>query len=654
MKRFLLTITFLISITAFSLAQISSDWIEQEIRTKTVWLENQRAALLQLPSYANTNAYDVTYYTLDFRFDIASSILYGKVTIRGSAAESNLQRIDLDMDDSLSVTSIGGDAISCNHRNNILSLQLNKILKENETFNVSITYSGLEKKNNDRGIYFQYHDSAPVISTLSEPYYAHTWFPCKDRLGDKADSVDINITVPSELKSVSNGTLVRIIENDDGTCTYCWQERYPIAVYLISLAISDYTYWSENYFGIDGFSSMPLEFWIYPDFDTIARPFLNMTADMMTYFASLWGEYPFIKEKYGQVQFSWGGGMEHQTATSLGSFSEMLICHELAHSWWGNDVTCASWKHIWLNEGFARYAEALWREKDEGTIGLKNYMTDLNRPSRWRAGSLYVQDTSDVNNIFNQIVYDKGAWVLHMLRGLTGYEKFFEILKRYRQEYSGGFATTADFQKKCEEIYDQSLDWFFEQWVYGVGQPHYQVNWQAYRHSLNSWKLKVAISQIQTGATIFRMPLTLLFSDSLNDTTFIVTDSLATQYFTFYCNFKPDSVALDPDNWVLKNATYFNSYSEPQTRPEEFRLHPPYPNPFNQWVNIKLDLPYDIPGRLAIYDLTGREVAILQDGLFKAGQYKTQWQPQGSASGLYFVSFKARYIHLRQKIVYLK
>ena len=118
------------------------------------------------------------------------------------------------------------------------------------------SYSGLEKKNNDRGIYFQYHDSAPVISTLSEPYYAHTWFPCKDRLGDKADSVDINITVPSELKAVSNGTLVRIIENYDGTCTYCWQERYPIAVYLISLAISDYTYWSENYFGIDGFSSV--------------------------------------------------------------------------------------------------------------------------------------------------------------------------------------------------------------------------------------------------------------------------------------------------------------------------------------------------------------------------------------------------------------
>ena len=182
MKRFLLTITFLISITAFSLAQISSDWIEQEIRTKTEWLENQRAALLQLPSYANTNAYDVTYYTLDFRFDIASSILYGEVTIRGSAAESNLQRIDLDMDDNLSVTSIGGDAFSYTHRNNILSLQLNKILNENETFNVSITYSSLEKKNNDRGIYFQYHNSTPVISTLSEPYYAHTWFPCKDRL----------------------------------------------------------------------------------------------------------------------------------------------------------------------------------------------------------------------------------------------------------------------------------------------------------------------------------------------------------------------------------------------------------------------------------------------------------------------------------------
>ncbi|HPC35522.1 MAG TPA: M1 family aminopeptidase [Candidatus Marinimicrobia bacterium] len=654
MKRNSLAIIFLASLITHLSAQVDSDWIEQEIRTKAQWLGNRRVALAQLSEYANTSAYDVAYYGLNFHFDIDNSILYGNVIIRGSAVENNLQQIDFDMDNNLSVTSIGGDAVAYTQRNNILSLKLNKTLNKTDTFSVSITYSGAEETNDDRGIYFQYHNSAPVISTLSEPYYAHTWFPCKDRLGDKADSVDINITVPSELKAVSNGTLVRIIENADSTRTYCWQERYPIAVYLISLAISDYTYWSENYSGIDGSSSMPLEFWVYPDYETIARPFLNMTADMMTYFASLWGEYPFIAEKYGQVQFSWNGGMEHQTATSLGSFSEMLICHELAHSWWGNDVTCASWKHIWLNEGFARYAEALWRENVEGTFGLQNYMKDLNRPSRWRSGSLYVQDTSNVNNIFNQIVYDKGAWVLHMLRGLVGNENFSEILKHYRGEYSGGYAATADFQKKCEEIYGRNLDWFFEQWVYGVGQPHYQVNWQAYRHLANSWKIKVAISQIQTSATIFRMPLTLLFSDGLNDTTFTITDSLETQYFSFFCNFKPDSIVLDPENWVLKNVNYFNSYSERQTLPEEFRLHPPYPNPFNQLVNIKIDLPYDIHGRLAIYDLTGREVAVLKDGLFKAGCYNDRWQPQNVASGLYFVSFKARYVNLRQKIVYLK
>ena len=634
-------------------AQTEADWIDQEIRTKIRQLD-QRRAMSKPAVSAQSEVYDVTYYGLNLRIEVDDERLYGTAVVRGKALQDNLAQIELDFSDALLITAVGGDALTYGLRREVLTLNLKNVLNRNDTFHVAIEYNGTPRSSSSRGFFFENHNSGPVVSTLSEPYFAHTWFPCKDMVGDKADSVDITITVPQDLTAVSNGTLNRVIDNDDGTRTFYWQERYPIAVYLISIAVSNYTYWKENYLSLDQSRTMPLEFWVYPESENAARPFLSMTDDIMTFFASIWGEYPFINEKYGQAQFSWSGGMEHQTATSLGSFSELLVCHEMAHSWWGNNVTCASWKDIWLNEGFARYGEALWREYQNGADDLRNYMSYLNRPVAWRAGSLYVQDTTDSRNIFNAIVYDKGAWVLHMLRGMVGNDLFFEIFRKYRAEFGGGCAGTADFQKICQEVSGQNLDWFFTQWVYGTGQPHYKINWQARQHSLESWQLNVTISQIQTTPTLFRMPLTLYLSNHLGDTTFQIVDSLDSQNFTFYCNFKPDSLVLDPANWVLKNASYYGADFEPAPLPDQFLLYQPFPNPFNQTVNLKIDLKHDISGRLVICDLTGREVAVLKDGLFRAGQYRQPWQPQNVASGLYIVRFSADHVHLRQKVLYLK
>jgi len=634
-----------------ALAQIDVDWIDQEIQDKTGWLENRRL-LSKSVSLSNLNAYDVTFYGLNLHIDVASESLSGSAIIRGIANQDNLQQIELDLDNTLTVSGVGGDATGYIHRTDILTLTLNRFLNDSDTFSVVIEYSGTPVATNSKGFFFKYHNGSPVISTLSEPYYAHTWFPCKDRVYDKADSADITITVPQDLTAVSNGNLVQITENYNATKTYYWQECYPIAVYLISIAVSNYTYWSETYTSRDQNCTMPLEYWVYPESVENARQYLEKTGEMLAYFSEIWGEYPFIREKYGQAQFSWSGGMEHQTATSLGSFSELLICHELAHSWWGNDVTCASWQDIWLNEGFARYAEALWYENLYGADGLTGYMTAINRPTRWSSGSLFIRDTTSSSNIFNLIVYDKGAWVLHMLRGLVGDERFYEILAAYRQKFSGSVATTEDFKLVCEEVRNLSLDWFFTEWIYGYGLPNYAATWQVQRRSIDSWKLTVTLKQIQTTATIFRMPLELYFSDGVNDTSYVVIDSLESQSFGLLCNFKPNSFTVDPGNWALKTVSY--SAAEPPTLPDEFNLHQPYPNPFNQSVSIKLDLPYNTKGRIVVCDLLGREVAVIADGLLEAGYFTSQWQPPQMASGLYFVRFSDARHRLQRKILYLK
>jgi len=178
------------------------------------------------------------------------------------------------------------------------------------------------------------------------------------------------------------------------------------------------------------------------------------------------------------------------------------------------------------------------------------------------------------------------------------------------------------------------------------------LTWQVKRYSLDAWNLVVKINQIQTGATTFRMPLELRFYNGDYDTSYVVVDSLTAQSFSLLCDFRPDFIAVDPNNWVLKTVSYFQT--EPPALPDEFHLYPPYPNPFNQSVTIKLDLQYNTRGRIEICDLLGREVAVIADGLLKGGSYYGNWSPQNLASGLYFVRFSDAHHCLHRKILYLK
>jgi len=656
LKRVCRTIMMMGLLCGWASAQFDPDWVDQEIQARRQAYAH-REVLAKSAFPGNSNAYDVTYYGLDLRLDIPQATIAGTTVIKGRAKVSGLATLDLNFTDNMAVTGAGGDGKNFTHANQLLQIGLRKALAVGDTFSVAVQYSGKPQTGGFQAFAFSYHDSAPIVSSLSEPYYAHSWFPCKDYPDDKADSADIKITVPSNLNAVSNGKLVSVTDNENGTHTFYWQERYPIAVYLISIAVSDYTHWTDVYTARDS-TTMPVDYWIYPEIAATAQHNLSKTPAMLSFFSSIWGEYPFIREKYGQAQFSWYGGMEHQTCTSLGTltntFNEMLICHELAHSWWGNMITCANWKNIWLNEGFARYAEALWSENYYGFSGLRDYMNYLNRPDRWISSGLYIYDTTSVDIIFNRLVYDKGAWVLHMLRGLVGDTQFFNILHAYRARYAMQSVITEDFQGICEQVSGQDLSWFFQQWIYGRGQPHYKLYWSVSRNDLTSWTLKVTINQIQTTTTYFKMPLQLLIRTAGGDTNVVILDSLKTQTFNIFCTHQPESVVLDPNSWVLKNVTYSSIEPEFEDIPTRFRLAEPYPNPFNATVRFSIACPNDVTGRLTVLDLTGREVAVLASGRFRRGTHQQVWNPTTQSAGLYFISFKTEQLSLQRKILYLK
>jgi aminopeptidase N len=495
-----------------------------------------------------------------------------------------------------------------------------------------------------------------MIWSLSEPYGARDWWPCKDTPTDKADSVNISLEVPTGLIAASNGKLVEteIIGN---WTTYHWQERYPIATYLVSVAIHPYKVFYDWY-KYSPTDSMRLEYYVFPDhFDAVQTTY-GLTKDMLGAMADRFGEYPFINEKYGHAEFVWGGGMEHQTITSLGRYDEGLIAHELGHQWWGDMVTCANFQHIWLNEGFATYSEALWYEKRDNDIqSLHNEMA-LNR--NWygfRPGTIYVEDTTSVSSIFNgSLSYAKASWVVHMLRHVVGDSAFFNGLQEFGNRYRFKSAVTEQFQTVMEEVSGKDLESFFQRWIYGELYPIYEV---VYSQSDNN--LLIQIIQIQ-GSDIFIMPIDIkaTYIDE-SESTWVVDNSLRQQFYSLII---PDGktiqrLELDPDNWILKKIseirldTLGNSII-----PGEFYLHPVYPNPFNAGVTIRFDIEIERDIQINIFDIKGNMIW-QQSGNFVSGAHFIKWDGKDQLgnkipSGTYLVEVNNGVLVKKRKMLLLK
>ncbi|HVG21298.1 MAG TPA: M1 family metallopeptidase, partial [Blastocatellia bacterium] len=411
-------------------------------------------------------------------------------------------------------------------------------------------------------------DNATVMATLSEPYAAPTWWPCVDNAQDKA-TAEIEITVPRGFQAASNGTLTKEESNGNRTTTYYWREDYPIATYLISVAATNYIKFEDTYTALDGSTTMPLVYYVYPEHIDLARLKFGVTRRAIEIFAPLFGEYPFLNEKYGMAEFPWGGAMEHQTMTSMGAgvvgsisnAGQSIIAHELSHHWWGDLVTMRTWNDIWLNEGFATYSEVLFFERfsdlNPGDLMSRSY--DDGEVNGRLGGTV---NAENLNNPFDDrgAIYTKGAWVLHMLRHVLGDAEFFAALKDYREQFAYGNASTKDFQRACENRYGGSLDWFFQQWVYAGRRPVYKVSSDVSKADPSgNYTVSLTIKQKQSheipgrDQSVYVMPLDVMirYADGSRETRVIRNDARK-QKFSFTVSKQPVAVAIDEDNWVLK------------------------------------------------------------------------------------------------------
>jgi aminopeptidase N len=601
---------------------------------------------------AATEQIDVKYYKLNIRIADQKGFVRGDVFAKVFVNADTINSITYDLMSALTVDSafVDGVKTTVTAAAKSIAIALPAQRFHGDTVTTQVYYRG-NPPYTGLGSYSDVNasDQTRWIYTLSEPYGARDWWPCVDHPTDKADSMDIWITCHQSLTGVTSGKLVETVQNGDNTKTYKWKHRYPVATYLIAVTIGNFSSFSDWY-KYSGTDSMEVVNYVLSNIGTTSpsyRANAALTISMLQIFKPIFGEYPFINEKYGHVQFGWSGGMEHQTLTSLGSysFSEATIAHELVHQWFGDMITCRTWPDLWLNEGFAQYFEVVYRERMYGTSAYWSRIATRLSNAKSAVGTLYVQDTANVSNLFaGSRVYNKGASVLHMLRHVLGDSIFFAAIKSYATDPAlmYGTAATIDFQTHCETVSGRDLDWFFNQWVYGEKYPKY-----TYYHGIdsivNGYISRVRITQT-TGTSnpaYFTMPIDLKFTATGWDTTVTVMNNAPDQMFYIPLSRRATSVSLDPEGWILRDVTFNPTTVRQDGSPYTFELMQNYPNPFNPSTTIRFSIPVTGNVKVTVYDMLGQEVETLTNEARPAGEHEIQWLPKNLSSGMYIFRLEA-------------
>lgn len=359
MKKWILAGLLLATLNALGTAQ-TEEWVCKDQEAITAMERGAAERQLNFRSSALTDDYDIKYHRLEWNINPNNYYISGTVTTYFMPKEANFVALHFDLANTLQVNSVifhGQEVETYSQSNNMLTINLPNSLAMAELDSVSVTYEGAPPSNGFGSFAQATHSGNPVLWTLSEPYGARDWWPCKQDLSDKIDSIDVLVRTPVAYKVASNGLLQEIIE-DGNEHIYHWKHRYPIPAYLIAIAVTNYAEYSD-FVPVENGAPIEVLNYVFPENLAVAQQATTATVEIMQLFNELFGLYPFAEEKYGHAQFGWGGGMEHQTMSFMGGFSHLLQAHELAHQWFGDKVTCGSWQDIWLNEGFATYLEGL-------------------------------------------------------------------------------------------------------------------------------------------------------------------------------------------------------------------------------------------------------------------------------------------------------
>jgi aminopeptidase N len=588
-------------------------------------------------TYAGQNI-DIVYTRMHWNINPSVKYISGVITPYFKCL-SDLNKINFEKDAALIVDSViyHGNAIShADSINMLLNIYFPAVIASGTIDSVSIYYHGAPSASGFGSFEQSTHNGSPIIWTLSEPYGAHEWWPSKNDLSDKIDSIDVFVTCPAGNRAASNGVLVNI-DTTGQNLTYHWEHRYPIATYLVAIAVTNYIAYSD-YVALTNATVEVLNY-VFPEDSTYAKSKTPSVIQSMQLYSQLFIDYPYADEKYGHAQFGWGGGMEHQTMSFMGGFSHALIAHELAHQWFGDMVTCGSWHDIWLNEGFATYLTGLTYEAAPNLPYWENWKAQIiNSVTSDPGGSVYCDDTTSVGRIFDgRLSYNKGAYVLHMLRWVLGDSAFFAGIRNYLLDpnLTFGYAHTSDLKAHLEGNTGISLNEFFNDWYYGQGYPFYTFRYEQKSNNL----LEITVNQTPShnSVSFFEMPLPfkVYFPDG-TDTTYILSNTSNGQVFQLSTkSMMPDSIKFDPDRHILcLYKVSSNNLGISSFPAQEYQISV-FPNPAKNTLNIQSA--HAQIEQISIMDIQGR---IIEEFSYDRGTIEIQINLSNFVTGSYLIRIK--------------
>lgn len=531
------------------------------------------AAFAQPPAIpVRERTFDVQHYIIRSKFDRQAKIYYGDSTVIFKPLKPGFNILNLDAAgmkfESIKLGDENGKILQYRQAGEKLSITLDKAYAPSDTIQVRIKYTAAQPS---KGVYFVDADmeGAKVLRpsqvwTQCEAEEARHWFPSYDSPDDKATTEQF-ITTPKDETAIANGELLETINNADGTKTFHYKMPVPHSTYLTSMIVGNYVKVEDKY------KEVPLGYYVYPGTESIVPKAYGKTADMMRVYEELTG-IAFPYNKYDQTivaNFNFGG-MENITATTMadteilaanydfGSENAIdLVSHELAHSWFGDLVTTKNWSNLWLNEGFATFMEAAYREK---LNGREDYLRKVRSDAmRWMGEDSagisrhpLMRPNAPTNDaLFDTTTYQKGGAVIHTLREEIGTEVFWKAVSSYLNKYKFANVESPDLQKSMEETSGKDLSWFFNQWVYKGGFPRLNV-----KHVFNpaNKKLTLTVTQTQRPDSItpatFTLPMEVEIVTAKGTKNEKIQIVKRTQTFTFSVDGKPREINFDKDEKI--------------------------------------------------------------------------------------------------------
>ena len=503
-------------------------------------------------TYPRAPAVDARDYLIRLELKDAGNEITGDTTVLLAFNEENVKNVTFDF------AGLAVDAVSDDDREatfaragDRLDVQLAGTRHRGEQCRIRIRYHGSPKD----GLFIKankFGDRAAFADNW--PNRAHHWFPAIDHPYDKA-TVEFFVTAPDRYDVIANGALVETTHNPNGTRLTHWREAVAIPTYCMVIGATEFAIINAGASG-----GTALSYYLYPKDRVGGVKDFGRALQMLEFYSKLIGPYPY--EKLALVESSTRfGGMENSSAIFFDEKAfngsgklEATVAHEIAHQWFGDSVTESDWHHLWLSEGFATYFSHLFFERADGRDRfIKMMLEDKTAYLQAYSGNprpIYDPAITNLFALLNANNYQKGGWLLHMLRRVMGDEKFFAGIREYYRAYRDRNALTADFQSVMERAAGRKLDWFFNEWFYGAGYPVYDAAWH-WDEAAKALRLRIAQKQ----AALFQMPVDVAFNVDGKARRETVEVNERDESFTLKCDRKPEHVVLDPDEWLLKVAT---------------------------------------------------------------------------------------------------